>query len=410
MTKQFVIGPFTQLLTMRGLPLKGPITDDQLELITDGGVLIRDGNILEVGKFNDLISKGIKQIEVESEKVALPGFIDPHTHICYAGSRANDYAMRIAGKSYLQIANEGGGIWQTVQRTREATLEDLIELTKKRAEKLLLSGITTAEVKSGYGLGYDHEIKMLKAIREVDQKYNIDLISTCLAAHILPKDFDADSKAYLEYILDGILPSIKEQNLSNRVDVFIEEGAFSEVESLEYLNRAKNMGFDLTVHGDQFHPGGSQVAIEAEVMSVDHLESSTEKEIRALAKSEVVCTVLPGASLGLGMSYAPARQLLDAGNCLAIGSDWNPGSAPMGNLITQASLLSALEKLSNAEIFAGITIRAAMALNLLDRGQLIPGQMADIACFPTDDYREILYNQGELKADFVIKKGEIANV
>jgi imidazolonepropionase len=210
--------------------------------------------------------------------------------------------------------------------------------------------------------------------------------------------------------LDGILPSIKEQNLSNRVDVFIEEGAFSEVESLEYLNRAKNMGFDLTVHGDQFHPGGSQVAIEAEVMSVDHLESSTEKEIRALAKSEVVCTVLPGASLGLGMSYAPARQLLDAGNCLAIGSDWNPGSAPMGNLITQASLLSALEKLSNAEIFAGITIRAAMALNLLDRGQLIPGQMADIACFPTDDYREILYNQGELKADFVIKKGEIANV
>ncbi len=410
MAEQYLIGPFTQLLTMRGLPLKGPISDDQLEIIKDAGVLIEDGSILEVGKFKNLISSKINHIEVESEKVALPGFIDPHTHICFAGSRANDYAMRIAGKSYLEIAQEGGGIWQTVENTRDASPEELVELTRQRADILLKSGITTVEVKSGYGLDDDHEIKMLQAIREVDKRSSMDLIPTCLSAHIIPKDFDGNSTEYLDFILSKILPKVKQKGLSNRVDIFIEEGAFKKDESLQFLLKAKSLGFELTIHGDQFHPGGSQVAIEAGAISVDHLESTTEKEINALAKSDVVCTVLPGASLGLGMPFAPARKLLDAGNCLAIGSDWNPGSAPMGNLITQASLISASEKLSHAETYAGITFRAARALNLTDRGQLKPGLLADMACFPTDDYREILYHQGELKADLVMKKGKIVNV
>jgi len=410
MAEKYLIGPFTQLLTMRNLPLKGPLSDDHLEIIKDAGILIKDGNILEVGKFKNLISNGINHIEVESQKVALPGFIDPHTHICFAGSRANDYAMRITGKSYLEIAREGGGIWHTVQKTRDASLENLIDLTWKRAETLLRSGMTTAEVKSGYGLDYNHEIKMLQAIREVDKRSSIDLIATCLSAHIVPKDFDGNSIEYLDFILEKILPEVKRKRLSKRVDIFIEEGAFKSDESLKFLLNAKSLGFDITIHGDQFHPDGSQVAIDTGAISVDHLESSTEKEINALAMSNVVCTVLPGASLGLGMPFAPARKLLDAGNCLAIGSDWNPGSAPMGNLITQASLLSASEKLSNAETFAGITYRAARALNLTDRGQLMPGTMADITCFPTDDYREVLYHQGELKADLVIKKGKIVNV
>lgn len=409
-----LIGPFTQLLTLDGLPWKGPIPDRKLEIIQNAGILIKDENIQQVGNYEEM-RKNFKLdsgqlIKLEAEMVGLPGFIDPHTHMCFAGSRANDYALRIGGKSYLEIARVGGGIWQTVEKTREATSDFLLETMMKRSERLLRTGVTTAEVKSGYGLTMESELKMLRTINEVDRNSEIDLISTCLAAHITPRDYDGKAIQYLNFISDELLPLVKVENLSNRVDIFIEEGAFNIQDSLSYLTNAKNLGFDLAVHGDQFTPGGSWVAIEAGALSVDHLESSTDNEINALANSHVISTVLPGASLGLGMSFAPARKLLDAGNIVAIGSDWNPGSAPMGNLVVQAALLSASEKLTNAETFAGITFRAAKALNLSDRGVLCAGNIADIIAFPCSDYREILYHQGQLMPSLIIKKGNKLNV
>lgn len=410
MKTSFLLGPFTQLVTMRDLPQKGPISDDQLEIIKNAGVLMENGMIQYIGDFMKMRVNEVTVIEVEPDKVALPGFIDPHTHICFAGSRANDYAMRIAGKSYLEIAQEGGGIWQTVQKTREASLEELVKLTSIRANSLFNSGITTAEVKSGYGLDLENEIKILMAIQKINENVKTDLVPTCLSAHIVPKDFDGHSGEYLDFILHEILPKVKEDGLAKRVDIFIEEGAFGFDESVRFLLQAKNAGFDITIHGDQFHPGGSKAAIDTVAISVDHLESSSDHEIDALANSHVISTVLPGASLGLGMQFAQARKLLDAGNCVAIGSDWNPGSAPMGNLLVQAAIMGASEKLSNAETFAGITTRAAKALNLHDRGILSPGKIADIVAFPCRDYREILYHQGALKPDLVIKKGEIVHV
>lgn len=404
-----LVGPFSQLITMSGLPEKGPIDDQKLEIIENGGVLIKNGIIQQVGIFLELKKDAkldsIQVIEIEGDSVGLPGFIDPHTHICFAGSRANDYSLRISGKSYLEIAKEGGGIWQTVQKTREASSDHLYELTMNRTDLLLKSGVTTTEVKSGYGLNYAHEIKMLKTIQKVDENAPIDLISTCLAAHILPKDFDGNSQEYLDFLLKDLLPEVKKNKLSRRVDVFIEEGAFDAAQSIGYLKKAKSLGFDLTIHGDQFTPMGSRVAIETKASSVDHLECSTDKEIKALASSEVISTVLPGASLGLGMPFAPARKLLDAGNSVAIGSDWNPGSAPMGNLLTQTAVMSASEKLSNGESFAGITVRAARALNLHDRGTLSKGMLADLVAFPCADYREILYHQGQLRPNFIMKRG-----
>ncbi len=181
------------------------------------------------------------------------------------------------------------------------------------------------------------------------------------------------------------------------MDVFIEKNAFDGNAALDYLNRAKHSGFDVTVHADQFTAGGSEVAVKAGAVSADHLEASSDKEINSLAKSNTVAVALPGASLGLGMPYAPARKLLDAGACLAIASDWNPGSAPMGNLLLQAAVLGAAQKLSNAEVFAGLTFRAAKALNLTDRGALAAGLCADLQVYPTNDYREILYHQGSLR-------------
>jgi imidazolonepropionase len=404
-----LIGPFTQILTMANLPESGPITDDELEVLEDGGIVICDGKIRLVGKYNILLKvaqeEHYKIEKITEPKVLLPGLIDAHTHICFAGSRANDYAMRVAGKSYLEIARNGGGILDSVRKTREATVIELVDLLKKRCDRHLSEGVTTCEVKSGYGLTVEEELKMLEAIKLVNTHHKIDLVPTCLAAHMRPPEY-SDSKLYLQHVLENLLPQIKEQGLANRVDIFIEDTAFNEADSLEYLMAAKEMGFDITVHADQFSTDGSSVAAEAGAISADHLEASGEEEIALLKEAGVVATVLPGASVGLGMHYAPARKMLDGGLCVAIATDWNPGSAPMGDLLMQAALIGASEKLTIAETLAAVTTRAAKALNIKDRGCLGKEQVADMIAFDTSNYKEILYFQGKLKPTIVWKRGE----
>ena len=388
-----LIGPFTQLLTMDNLPERGKLSDEQLEIIPDAGILHQEGRILAVGNFERL-RRDNPDAEIEffeGDFVCLPGMIDVHTHICWAGSRANDYAMRLAGKTYLEIAEAGGGIWSTVMKTREASVEELAELTFERAEKLYQQGVTTIEVKSGYGLSVDDEIKMLKAIQLANQKTSAELIPTCLAAHIKPKDFPGNEQEYLQHIVENLLPEVKKQNMAGRVDIFVEKGAFSVSDAKYYLSEAKKMGFDAVIHGDQFSANCASLAAELQAVSIDHLEYADEHEIEILAKSDVIPVVLPGASIGLGERFAPARKLLDAGCSLVIASDWNPGSAPMGNLLVQAAILGAYEKLSMAETWAALTCRAARALKKNDIGVLKKGNKADFIVFETGDYREVLY-------------------
>lgn len=394
-----LIGPFTQILPLTGLPLKGALGDEQLHIITNGGVLAEDGLILAVDDFDKLrkIHPSAQIEEFTGDHVLLPGFVDCHTHICFAGSRAKDYAMRNAGKSYLEIAASGGGIWDSVTQTRAATETELSHLLIPRIKRHLSEGVTSIEVKSGYGLSVTEELKQLKAIRQAADKTHAHIIPTCLAAHIKPKDFDGAEREYLKYLLSDLLPKIEQQGLANRVDIFIEQSAFNTSDALFYLSKARQMGFEATVHADQFTTGGTEVAVKARAASADHLEASGDYEIKLLANSDTVAVTLPGASLGLGMGYAPARKLLDAGACLAIASDWNPGSAPMGDLLMQASVMAAAEKLSTAEVFAGLTHRAAQALKLNDRGILTKGKLADMQAYPCNDYREILYQQGKLK-------------
>jgi imidazolonepropionase len=224
---------------------------------------------------------------------------------------------------------------------------------------------------------------------------------------MLPKDFSGSAANYLDEISTVLFPKLLEERLANRIDAFIEQSAFDREQIAPYFQKAQAMGFEITVHADQFTTGGSAVAVEFGAISADHLEVSTDREIRLLANSKVIATALPGASLGLGCGFTPARKILDAGGALAIASDHNPGSAPMGDLLTQASLLGAFEKLTNAEVLAGITFRAAAALNLRDRGQLAQGFLADFSVFHTGHYNEILYNQGNLKPCMVWKKGQL---
>lgn len=404
-----LIGPFSQILTMDGLPLKGCIPDEALQIIPNASVLANNGIIMAIGTMETL-KQQCPRAEIkwqEKSQVLLPGFIDAHTHICFAGSRAQDFAMRNAGKSYLEIARTGGGIQDTVKQTRHATQEELETLMAARVRSMLLSGITTIEVKSGYGLNTEEELKILRAIQTVNQNEKADIISTCLAAHIKPADFPANEETYLANIAENLFRYIKREELTNRIDIFIEETAFSPTLAEPFLRQAKALGFDCTVHADQFSTGGSEVAVNCGAISADHLEASTDKEIELLAKSNTVATVLPGASLGLGMPFAPARKLLDAGCCLAIGSDWNPGSAPMGDLLTQATILSTYEKLTTAECLAGLTFRAAQALKLNNKGKIKRGVPADMQSYPVSDFREILYHQGTLKPNQVWKNGKL---
>lgn len=404
MKKLKLIGPFSQILTMDKLPLRGSLSDEQLEIISDGGILYQDGRIEDVGDYETLKANNPNaHLEIINQSsVCFPGLIDVHTHICWAGTRANDYAMRLNGKSYLEIAEAGGGIWSTVLNTRKASLEDLTQRTIEHANALYEQGITTIEVKSGYGLTVEDELKMLRAIKEANKHTAAELVPTCLAAHMKPRDFEGTNREYLQYIIENLLPKVKEEGLAKRVDIFTEKSAFSVEDSQYYLFKAKELGFEITIHGDQFSNNVAALAVETDALSIDHLEYADEKEIEILSNGNTVAVALPGASIGLGEPYTPARKLLDAGCSLAIATDWNPGSAPMGNLLVQAAVLGTTEKLSMAETWAAMTVRAAKALNRSDIGVLKKGMKANFAIFPTDNFREILYRQGQMQASLTI--------
>ncbi len=405
-----LIGPFKQLLTMAGLPARGALSDDRLEIRSNQGILVREGKIEDIDDFHKLEGRSHpKTIEYLNEDyVALPGMIDVHTHICWVGARAEEYALRLSGANYRAINDAGGGIWNTVEKTRQVPMQELARITATHARQLLEQGITTIEVKSGYGLAVDQELKILQAIAEAAKKSKADLIPTCLAAHIVPKDFDGGEKKYLNQILNELLPVVLKKDLSRRVDIFVDGSAFSTQAAREFLLKVREMGFDRIVHGDQFTAGAAQLATETGALSIDHLEAADDQEITILAGSNTIPVVLPGASIGLGMPFAPARKLLDAGTSLVIASDWNPGSAPMGNLLIQAAILGAAQKLTIAETWAALTCRAAQALNLTDRGSLKTGNLADIVVFKTDNYQDILYHQGYLPAERVWKNGKCA--
>ena len=392
---------------MVNLPERGAISDNSLEIIDDGGVVIEDGKIIEVGDFLSLSKNDLDVREITYPCVLLPGFIDSHTHVCHYGNRSDEYAKRNSGISYQQILEEGGGIHNTMNSTSNSTDEQLTDDTLNRLKRHFQEGVLTCEVKSGYAPNLEDEVRMLRIINEIDSSNDIDLIPTCLAAHVTPKKYES-SKKYLDSIVNDLLPIIKEENLSNRVDIFIEEKAFSITEASNFFEKIKN-DFYITAHANQFTSGGLKVGVDNGAVSVDHLEVITDQEIDYLSKSDTTGVVLPGCSLGLGIPFAPARKLLDYNCKVSIASDWNPGSAPMGDLLMQASLLGSTEKLSNAEVLAGITCRAANALSLEDRGSLENGKIADMIGFKTNDFRDILYNQGKLKPSFICKRGKIYN-
>ena len=405
-----LIGPFSKIYPLSSLALKGPLTDDQLSPINAGGLLIEGHQIVALGKFSELATQADSIVKIESPLICIPGLIDCHTHLLFGGNRSLEFSQRNAGQSYLEIDAAGGGIWSSVQQTRALSIDQMTTIVQQRANECLRSGITTVEIKSGYGLSTSAEIGMLTAIKKAQAQLPIDIVTTCLAAHAKPVDWQGSAHRYLESIIAEIFPILLQKRLSHRIDLFMDHHHFSPDDIHKYLQTAHTLGFDICLHAEQFRRGGVTLGIEHKAVSVDHLEVIEQDQIQHLASTATVAVVLPGACLGLGQTFAPARQLLDAGNCLAIASDYNPGSAPYGDLILQAALLGTFEKLSIAELIAGITFRAAAALNLRDRGVLAPNKKADFCAFQANDIHEIFYAPRPLRPHSVWKNGSEINL
>ena len=404
-----------QLLTLRGPrgTRRGPRLAE-LGIIEDGAVLVRDGRIAAAGKTRDVLRRAkalgeaIEEVDA-SGKIVLPGFIDSHTHMAFAAPRLLDYEMRIAGLRYEDIAAAGGGIHASVRHAREAGRPGVLASLVYFAQQALACGTTTIEVKSGYGLDTETELMLLEAVRDADWVVAPELAPTFLGAHVVPRGRDRSD--YIRDVIEEMLPAVAGRKLAEFCDVFCDRGAFSVSEARRILRAAAGRGLKTKLHGEQLaRTGATLLAVEIGAASVDHLERAGEREIRALAGSPTVATLLPGATFHLGRhDYAPARKLIDGGAAVALATDFNPGTSPTASMQMVLSLACTQMGLSPAEAISAATVNAAHALARARRvGTLERGMQADIAVMDVDDYREIPYYFGMNHCWMTIKRGRIA--
>ena len=379
------------------------------------GMLTEHAVVLENDVIKDLIpNSSIKNpskydIVDLQDKIILPGLVECHTHTAFAGSRSNEFKMKLQGKSYEDIARSGGGILSTVSAVRNSSLNELVKLLVPRVQYFISQGITTLEIKSGYGLDLENEIKLLEAIKKMKSMFTIDIIPTFLGAHTYPPEFKDDHKGYLDLIIKKMLPQIAEMKLAKSCDAFCERTAFSAEEVNIIFTKAKELGFHLRLHSEQFNNiGGLELALAHEAVSVDHLEVMTDKQIFKLAAFDIVAVLLPGVSFFLNYEFAPARKLIDNNAIVALSTDYNPGSSYISNLNLIMSIAAIKMKMTIEEIISSVTINAAKAvLKNHEVGSIEIGKKADFAIFNAQDYSEIIYNVGKNLNAMTIKNGKI---
>jgi imidazolonepropionase len=403
-------------------------------LIAGGAAAVRDGIIAAVGTNAEIFDDFEAETLINAQgKVVCPAFVDPHTHIVFAGDRINEFEMKIKGADYLEIMAAGGGIANTARKTRAASLDDLVKQSSARLDKMLAHGTATAEIKTGYGLDTETELKMLAAILQLDKTHAMDLIPTFLPAHAVPPEYkevespnsSAASRAdeYVDLICREMLPKAmqlyKDSHLSRGsqastvdffVDVFCEKNAFDLEQSRRVLETAKNLGFKLKAHVDEFtNLGCARAAIELGATSVDHLDATSDDEIKLLAASNTIGIVTPTVNFNFGAThFADARKMIDAGCAIALSTDYNPGSAPCPSQTMAMAIACRYQKLLPSEALNAVTINAAFGLGLGEKtGSLETGKQADLLILDTKDYREIAYEFGSNFVETVIKNGEI---
>lgn len=378
----------SQLVTPLAGPQRGAAMNE-LSVTEDAALLVRAGRIVWVGEARHAPKvAGVRDL---GGVAVVPALTDPHTHAVWAGDRLADFEARVQGVPYEQILARGGGIRSTARATAAASEQDLVALARPRLRALLHSGAATVEVKSGYGLTPEAELKMLRAIAALSRSFPGTLVPTLLL-HVPPQEGRAE---YLREVCGSLIPQVASERLATAVDVFCEREAFSVAEARTLLEAARAHGLGTKLHTDQFQAlGGTELACELGALSADHLEASGEAQIRALASGHTVATILPGVTLHLGLSAAPARRLIGAGACVAVGTDLNPGSSPLFSMALALALSVRLNGLTPAEALTACTVNAAAALGLHDRGALVPGQRADFLALHSSDWRELPYALG----------------
>jgi len=403
-----------ELVTVRG---PGPRLGAGLAdagILTRGCVAARDGLIVFVGderEYRRQVRLSRRGVEIDATgQTVLPGFVDPHTHLPFAGSREEEFAARLRGEGYEEILARGGGILSTVAATRAASLERLIELGKPRLDRMLLHGTTTAEAKSGYGLTLDDELKQLRAVQALNALHPVDLVPTFLGAHVVPLDMRSRRADYVREVTERMLPSVASEGLARFCDVFVEEGAFTPAEAETILSRAGALGLASRLHADQRSPsGGSLLAARLRAMSADHLEHVTDEGIRALAAAGTCAVLLPGAAFFLGDHHdAPARRLIDAGVPVALATDFNPGTCPTEAMTAILPIACVRYRLQPAEAIVAATLNAACALGLGARvGSLEIGKVADLQVLDVPGHLHLAYHFGVNHCRTVVKDGRV---
>jgi imidazolonepropionase len=407
----------SQLLTLSGGPQRGNDLG-RLGIIEDGALLVREGRIAAVGHSAELLASYPHEERLDAKGcTVLPGFVDPHTHLIWASDRAAEFEMRLEGKTYLEILAAGGGILSTVRHTRQASVETLLAETRRRTLEMLRHGTTTAEAKTGYGLQTEAELRMLQALIQLDEEGPLEIAITFLGAHAIAPEYKGDPEGYTEHLCAEMLPTVRnwwEANAMGRplpcVDVFCETGAFSLEQSRRILETARQLGFPLKIHADEFdNLGGARLAAELGAVSADHLVKTSPGDIAALGQSNTVAVGLPCTPFGLAEhEYTPAKAILEAGGLLALASDFNPGTAWCGNMQFVIALACRYMCLTPAQAISAATINAAAAIGRAERiGSLEVGKQADLILLSVPDYRHLGYRFGTNLVQTVIKKGQV---
>ena len=417
MNGNMIVKNAAELVTCSGAAAKRGAAMAELDIIAGGAVVAREGRIDQVGD----TAKVLSQLEEKGEdlngfdvidasgKAVLPGFVDSHTHLVFGGYRAEEFSWRLRGDSYMEIMQRGGGILNTVEATRAAAADELVALGVKRLNSMLSMGVTTVEGKSGYGLDRDTEIKQLEVMERLDAIHYVDVVPTFLGAHAVPPDFKGREDAFIDMMIEDVLPEAADRKLAEFCDIFCEKNVFSVDQSRRLLKQAQKIGLKAKLHADEIVPlGGAELAAELGAVSADHLLRSTDEGIRRLAKAGVVATLLPATAFSLKEPYARGRFMIDSGCAVALASDLNPGSCFTESIPLVGALAALYMGLSPEEVVTALTINAAAALDRAeDIGSIDPGKKADLVILEFPSHRFIPYHLAVSTVEKVVKSGNL---
>ncbi len=377
------------------------------EKYMDACVAIEDSKISEITEDGKVPDGDFDEVIDAGGNLVTPGLVDGHTHLVFGGYRQHEIAMKLAGAGYLDILRAGGGILDTVRKTRDASEEELYEKSRAFLDEMLSFGVTSCEAKSGYGLDPENEIKMLNVIGQLDQKHVMDVAATFMGAHAIPPEYEGKGDEYIEMMCNELMPQVREQGLAEFCDIFCEDSVFNAAQSRRYLEKARELGFSLKIHADEIEAiGGSQLAGELGAVSAEHLIAIEEDGMDAMAEGGTTAMLLPATSFYLDKTYAPARTMIEKGIPVAIASDFNPGSCPSLNLQFAINLGSLKYRMTPEEVLTAVTINPACAIGRGDlAGTVEPGKQADLVIWDAPDFEMVCYRFGSNLAKHVIKKG-----